>query len=47
MLRFSSSPTGDMNIGNLRVALFNYIVSQQKKEDLIVRIDDMDQEKNI
>jgi len=47
MLRFSSSPTGDMHIGNLRVALFNYIVSQQKQEDLIVRIDNMDQERNI
>jgi glutamyl-tRNA synthetase len=33
MLRFAPSPTGDMHIGNLRVALFNYIVSQQKKED--------------
>ena len=47
MLRFSSSPTGDMHIGNLRVALFNYIVSKQKKEDLIVRIEDMDKERNI
>lgn len=47
MLRFASSPTGDMNIGNLRVALFNYIVSKQRNEDLIVRIEDMDKEKNI
>lgn len=47
MLRFSSSPTGDMHTGDLRVALFNYIVSKQRNEDLIVRIDDMDQEKNI
>ena len=47
MLRFASSPTGDMNIGNLRVAIFNYIVSKQRKEDLLVRIDDTDMEKNI
>ncbi|MEA1954976.1 MAG: glutamate--tRNA ligase [Campylobacterota bacterium] len=47
MLRFATSPTGDMSIGNLRVALFNYIVSQQQKEDLIVRIEDTDKEKNI
>ena len=47
MLRFAPSPTGDMHIGNLRVALFNYIVSKQKKEDLIVRIEDTDKEKNI
>ena len=47
MLRFAPSPTGDMHIGNLRVALFNYIVSQQNKEDFIVRIEDTDKEKNI
>ena len=47
MLRFASSPTADMHIGNLRVALINYIVAQQRKEDLIVRIEDTDKEKNI
>lgn len=47
MLRFAPSPTRDMHIGDLRVALLNYIVSQQKKEDFIVRIEDIDQEKNI
>ena len=47
MLRFASSPTGDMNIDNLRVAIFNYITSKQRNEDLIVRIEDTDKEKNI
>ena len=47
MLRFAPSPTGDMHIGNLRVAIFNYIVSKQKSEDLIVRIEDTDKERNI
>lgn len=47
MLRFSSSPTGDMHISELRVALFNYIVSKQRDEDLIVRIDDTDTRRNI
>ncbi|MDD2291942.1 MAG: glutamate--tRNA ligase [Aliarcobacter sp.] len=47
MLRFAPSPTGDMNIGNLRVAIFNYIMSKQLNEDLIVRIEDIDAEKNI
>ena len=47
MLRFAASPTGDMHIGNLRVALINYIVSKQRNEDLIVRIEDIDKEKNI
>ena len=36
MLRFAPSPTGDMNIGNLRVAIFNYIMSKQLNEDLII-----------
>ena len=47
MLRFASSPTGDMNIADLRVAIFNYIVSKQRKEDLLIRIEDTDKEKNI
>jgi len=47
MLRFAPSPTGDMHIGNLRVAIFNYIVSKQRDEELIVRIEDTDKERNI
>jgi len=47
MLRFAPSPTGDMHIGNLRVALLNYLVSCQKNEDLIIRIEDTQKEKNI
>ena len=47
MLRFSSSPTDDMNIGDLRIALFNYIVSKQRNEDLVLRIEDTNKEKNI
>jgi glutamyl-tRNA synthetase len=47
LLRFAPSPTKDMNIGNLRVAIFNYIMSKQLNEDLIVRIEDIDAEKNI
>ena len=47
MLRFAPSPTGDMHIGNLRVAIFNYITALQRKEDLIIRIEDTDKERNI
>jgi len=47
MFRFAPSPTGDMHIGNLRVALFNYIVSKQKNDKLIIRIEDTDTERNI
>jgi glutamyl-tRNA synthetase len=47
MLRFAPSPTGDMHIGNLRVAIFNYIVAKQKNEKLLIRIEDTDKERNI
>ena len=47
MLRFAPSPTGDMHIGNLRVAIFNYIVAKQRDEKLLVRIEDTDTERNI
>jgi len=46
MLRFAPTHTGDMHIDDLRVALFNHIVAKQKNEDLIIRIEDMDQEQN-
>jgi glutamyl-tRNA synthetase len=47
MLRFAPSPTGDMHIGDLRVALFNYIVASQRGEDFIVRIEEINKENNI
>ncbi len=47
MLRFAPSPTGDMHIGNLRVALFNALLSRQRGEPLLVRIEDTDKERNI
>jgi glutamyl-tRNA synthetase len=47
LLRFAPSPIEDLDIGNLRVAIFNYIVSKQLNEDLVIRIEDIDLEKNI
>jgi len=47
MLRFAQSPIGDMHIGNLRIAILNYLVSQQKNEPFIIRIEDIDKERNI
>lgn len=47
MLRFALSPTGDMHIGNLRVAIISYILSKQSNEPLLVRIDDTEKNKNI
>ncbi|MGA1931528.1 glutamate--tRNA ligase [Arcobacter sp. YIC-464] len=47
MFRFAPSPTRSMNLSDLRVAIFNYIVSKQKNEDLVVRIEDIDKDKVI
>jgi glutamyl-tRNA synthetase len=47
MLRFAFSPTRDMELGDLSVALINFIVAQQRKEDLIVRVDDTSKRNNI
>lgn len=47
MYRFAPSPTGDMHLGNLRVAILNYLCSLQDKSGFIVRIEDTDKERNI
>lgn len=47
MLRFAPSPTGDLDLESLRIALFNHILSKQLNEELIVRIEDSNRQKNI
>ena len=47
MLRFAPSPTGDMHIGNLRAAIFNYILAKQRNERFLLRIEDTDFARNI
>lgn len=47
MLRFAPSPQGDMDISNLRIAIFNYIVTQQRESQLLIRIDDIGIEENM
>ncbi len=47
MLRFAPSPTGDMHIGNLRVAILNYLVAKQRGERFLIRIEDTDTQRNI
>ncbi len=46
MLRFAPSSTQEMNIGNLRVAIFNYILSKQLNEKLLIKIEDTNSQKN-
>lgn len=42
-LRFPPSPTGKIHIGNMRTALFNWLVAKQKGGELVLRIEDTDQ----
>lgn len=40
--RFAPSPTGYLHIGNLRTALFNYLITKQAGGTFILRLDDTD-----
>lgn len=41
--RFAPSPTGYMHIGNLRTALYEYLIAKHNHGDFILRIEDTDQ----
>ena len=41
--RFAPSPTGYMHIGNLRTALYAYLVAKKDNGDFVLRIEDTDQ----
>lgn len=43
--RFAPSPTGYMHIGNLRTALYEYLIAKHADGDFILRIEDTDQER--
>ncbi len=43
--RFAPSPTGYMHIGNLRTALYEYLIARKEKGSFILRIEDTDQER--
>ena len=40
--RFAPSPTGHLHLGNLRTAIFNYILSKRSGGEFILRLDDTD-----
>lgn len=44
--RFAPSPTGYIHIGNLRTALFNYLIARKTGGEFILRLDDTDQERS-
>ncbi len=43
--RFAPSPTGRMHVGNLRTALYAFLVAKHEGGDFILRIEDTDQER--
>lgn len=45
-VRFAPSPTGTMHIGNIRIAVLNYLFAKQNGGTFIVRIEDTDPERN-
>ncbi|MCF0122126.1 MAG: glutamate--tRNA ligase [Lachnospiraceae bacterium] len=45
--RFAPSPTGKMHVGNLRTALYAYLIAKHEGGSFMLRIDDTDQERLI
>ena len=43
--RFAPSPTGKMHVGNLRTALYEYLIAKHEGGSFILRIEDTDQER--
>lgn len=45
--RFAPSPTGFMHVGNLRTALYAYLVAKSQGGQFVLRIEDTDQERYV
>ena len=45
--RFAPSPTGYMHVGNLRTALYTYLIARHNKGKFILRIEDTDQKRKV
>ena len=45
--RFAPSPTGRMHVGNLRTALYAYLIAKHAGGEFILRIEDTDQERYV
>lgn len=45
--RFAPSPTGRMHVGNLRTALYAYLITRHAGGDFIFRIEDTDQKREV
>lgn len=45
-VRFAPSPTGPVHIGNIRVALFNYLFARSRQGRFLLRLEDTDRERS-
>ncbi len=45
--RYAPSPTGKMHVGNLRTALYEYLIAKHEGGDFLLRIEDTDQERYV
>ena len=45
--RFAPSPTGNLHLGSIRTALFNYLLARRTKGQFLLRIEDTDQKRTI
>ncbi|MFL0247882.1 glutamate--tRNA ligase [Candidatus Clostridium stratigraminis] len=45
--RYAPSPTGYMHVGNLRTALYAYLIAKHENGNFILRIEDTDQERYV
>ena len=45
--RYAPSPTGRMHVGNLRTALYAYLIAKHEDGDFLLRIEDTDQERYV
>lgn len=45
--RYAPSPTGRMHVGNLRTALYAYLIAKHEEGDFLLRIEDTDQGREV
>jgi glutamyl/glutaminyl-tRNA synthetase len=46
-VRFAPSPTGDLHIGGLRTAIYNYLFAKMNQGKFILRIEDTDKVREV
>lgn len=46
-VRYAPSPTGDLHLGGLRTALFNFLFARKQGGQFLLRIEDTDKEREV